>query len=174
MGILKYEWQFVIAPAPIVAEDYRSSNTVKYFQFWGRYVFPLMKSGMSYPKVGELIEFPGYGNCKVENVGPQFSFQKKIARSNFLYVTTSWKSLGNLEWWNNNFNDPMTKNWEPRFFEDFDKKAFQNEKIPKSKYVKIDKNRLKKFDPMHFPDAGKVGYKIQNAPKNSKFDSLTW
>lgn len=137
MGILKYDWEFEIAPAPIVLNMQRGSRSGKnkYKLFWGRYLKEKTFSGLNYPKVGEVVEVPDFGKCKIERLIPFHG--NKISRNFHIRVVISWKALGNKAWWDSNINCPDKFGWELRKLTKEDLKIFGDLEIPDPKEIKL-------------------------------------
>ena len=144
MGILKYEWQFEIAPAPITI-GYQSDTRGGKHRFeliWGRYVKERNYSGINYPKVGEVVEVPDFGKCKIERLIPLAG--NKISRNSDIRVIISWKSIGNKNWWDSNVNSPTNFGWQALKIGKHDLRIFSDLDIPEPKEIKVKKETADK------------------------------
>jgi hypothetical protein len=160
MGLIEYDWHFEIAPAPIVIKSLEPKGKKEKFTLvWGKYENQKPFTGFRYPKVGEVVEVPDFGKCKVERIIPLTG--SKISRNTILRIIISWKSIGNKSWWDTHINYPAKLYWQGMKLTENDRKIFKDLDIPDAKTIKIKKEI-----------ANKVWYWGENY--NSKFDSTAW
>ena len=137
------------------------SNGVKdkYKLVWGKYVNDRTFSGVGYPKVGEVIDIPDFGKCKIERLAPLIG--SSISRNSPIRVIISWKSIGNKTWWEDHINSPAHYGWQALKINENDLKIFSDIEIPNPKEVKVKKDNAKKV-------------RFWGEETNSVFDPRKW